>query len=52
MLSVVAGSLIHGNLFDDVSPMLWEVTLWSVTCGIFVMQILTQGSKINKRSAK
>lgn len=49
MLSVIAVSLIHGNVFDDSSPVLWEVTFNSVTCGFFVMQILTQGSKINKR---
>jgi len=49
MLSIIAVNLIHGNLFDDSSPILWEVTFNSVTCGFFVMQILTQGSKINKR---
>lgn len=49
MLVVIAISLIHGNVFDDSSPVLWEVTFNSVTCGFFVMQILTQGSKINKR---
>ena len=30
-------------------PILWEITLLSVAIGVFLMQILTLGSKINKR---
>lgn len=49
MLAMVSISLIHDNVFEEFSPILWDVTFNSVTCGFFVMQILTAGSKINKR---
>lgn len=45
----LAISFIHGNIFEESSPFLWEVTFNSITSGIFMMQILTQGSKINQR---
>ncbi|CBY35337.1 unnamed protein product [Oikopleura dioica] len=48
-LSTLAISFIHGNIFEESSPFLWEVTFNSITSGIFMMQILTQGSKINQR---
>ena len=49
LLSTVAIGFLHGSLFEEHSPILWEITLQSVTIGLFLMQILTLGSKINKR---
>lgn len=49
LLSTVAIGFLHGSLFEEHSPVLWEITLHSVTIGLFLMQILTLGSKINKR---
>jgi len=48
-LATIAVGILHGSLFDEDSPVLWEITLLSVTIGVFLMQILTLGSKINKR---
>ena len=48
-LATIAVGILHGSLFDENSPILWEITLLSVTIGVFLMQILTLGSKINKR---
>ena len=51
-LATIAVGILHGSLFDENSPILWEITLLSVTIGVFLMQILTLGSKINKRFGK
>ena len=48
-LAMIAIGILHGSLFDENCPILWEITLLSVTIGVFLMQILTLGSKINKR---
>ena len=48
-LATIACGILHGSLFEEDSVVLWEITLIAATIGFFLIQILTLGSKINKR---